>query len=73
MTWEAGDGQMDSFSLVLPIAETLLCAIALTACTLFLTASCPLSTKITCCVSLVDCGMEFAASCKLSKQTQDIP
>jgi hypothetical protein len=60
----------DSSSLVLTIAETTLCAIALTACTLLLTASCP-SMKITCRVSLVDCGMAFAASCKLPKGTLD--
>jgi hypothetical protein len=53
-----------------PIAETLLCAIALlTAFTLFLSG--PLSMKITHRVSLVDCGVEFAASCKLSKGTLD--
>jgi hypothetical protein len=51
------------------IAETSLCAIALTACTLFLTVSCPLLMKITCRVSLVDCDMEFAANCKLPKGT----
>jgi hypothetical protein len=60
-----------SFSLVLTIAETLLCAVALTACTLLLTASCPSSMKITRRVSLVDCGVEFAASCKLPKGTLD--
>jgi hypothetical protein len=54
-----------------PIAETSLCAIALTACTLLLTASCPSSRKITHRVSLVDCGEEFAASCKLPKGTLD--
>jgi hypothetical protein len=44
----------DFYSLKGPIAETLLCrfyAIASTACTLFHTASCPLSMKITCRVS----------------------
>jgi hypothetical protein len=38
------------------IAETSLCAIALTTCTLFLTASCP-SMKITRRFSLVDCSV----------------
>jgi hypothetical protein len=61
----------DSFSVVLTIAETLLFAIALMACTLFLTASCPLWMKITCCVSLVDCGVEFAAGCKVPKGALD--
>jgi hypothetical protein len=59
------------FQRLFPIAQTSLCTIALTACTLFLTSSCPSSMKITRHVSLVDCGVEFAASCKLPKRTLD--